>query len=652
MEHIKLLMIIICFIECCTMSLDEIEDFANFLDKTSQLDQNLKKGTDSDDYDEDEIITDHAWEDSGKFEGDLILNERQRRLIVENVAEGLSRNGLKDGTKRWPNNEVIYYIQKEHFSLDQMQAIQNGIDDLARASCVKFRPYQRGDRDAVVIQGSRRGCFSQVGYQGGYQVLNLSGRHPVGRGCFRHGTVVHELLHSLGFYHMQSSPDRDDYVNIQWQNIRQQARHNFRKYNSFAVSDFGVGYDYDSVLHYSRRAFSANGQDTIVPKQSGVEIGQRVGLSDKDVQKLNRMYCDAESSNSEADEEPKKPEIKSRKVKNEPFGGHGIGYHQGKTVVIKLLPAAETYKLPDVPSFHLFDYFSKAPQAMSTSEIEGTRIGKEIIQPYQPSPPFNFVEYTKSLQSNTANSVQNNADEVQRNGKPDDNNIETTGNEVLNKESLQEKKERENVVRKPVTDQRTNQNTEELDENLSEAFEELSKVIKDHVYPSTSSDSNSYKVRNDYSFYTPPKFTKKANYEDYTNIGTVKVNKNKPMEYFNDDSTYYSSPPSFKEGLNDKVFEKMIKDPNAKHINTPIWKEMGSFYRTRFPFQRDYDKEDHLKPTELPGYISRDLFSDNSNDSMLYPAKTQTGMRLIRIKSDYTLFDDDVPYGGTRWEMV
>lgn len=37
---------------------------------------------------------------------------------------------------------------------DQMQAIQNGIDDLARASCVKFTPYKKGDRDAVVIQVS------------------------------------------------------------------------------------------------------------------------------------------------------------------------------------------------------------------------------------------------------------------------------------------------------------------------------------------------------------------------------------------------------------------------------------------------------------------------------------------------------------------
>ncbi|XP_053601533.1 seminal metalloprotease 1-like isoform X2 [Plodia interpunctella] len=331
MEWIKISVIIcvFCVLKCSSMSNSELEDFVEFLHKTSRLDQVLKKGAEPDeDYDEEEsIISDNAWEESGKFEGDLILNDRQRRVIVEDVAEGLSRNGLKDTTKRWPNNEVIYYIQKEHFSQDQMQAIQDGVDDLAQASCVKFRPYRKGDRDAVVIQGSRRGCFSQVGYQGGYQVLNLNARHPPGRGCFRHGTVVHEFLHTLGFYHMQSSNDRDDYVDIVWDNIVQAARNNFRKYNSFSVTDFGVGYDYDSVLHYSRRAFSVNGQDTIVPKQGGAEIGQRAGLSDKDTKKLNRMYCDANEADDEA---PQKTVTKKKTPKNKPFQGHGIGYHQVK----------------------------------------------------------------------------------------------------------------------------------------------------------------------------------------------------------------------------------------------------------------------------------------------------------------------------------
>jgi hypothetical protein len=35
-----------------------------------------------------------------------------------------------------------------------------------------------------------------------------------------HGTVLHELLHALGFYHQQSATERDDYVIINWQNIQ------------------------------------------------------------------------------------------------------------------------------------------------------------------------------------------------------------------------------------------------------------------------------------------------------------------------------------------------------------------------------------------------------------------------------------------------
>ncbi|CAH0722481.1 unnamed protein product, partial [Brenthis ino] len=315
-----------CVIKCLAMSQAELEDFSTFLQETSQLDQNVKSNIPND-YDDDVHVSDHAWEESGKFEGDLILNDRQRRMIVASVAEGLARNGISDTTKRWPNNEVIYYIQIEHFSNDQIQSIQNGIDDLARASCVKFTPYKKGDRDAVVIQGSRRGCFSQVGYQGGYQIMNLNSRHPAGRGCFRHGTVVHEMLHTLGFYHMQSSPDRDDYIDVLWPNILKKARHNFRKYNSFSVSDFGVGYDYDSVLHYSRKAFSVNGQDTLVPKQLGAQIGQRIGMSDKDIEKLNKMYCDADSD-LPSDSNDSIQKVHKKKHKNKPFEGQGLGYQK------------------------------------------------------------------------------------------------------------------------------------------------------------------------------------------------------------------------------------------------------------------------------------------------------------------------------------
>ncbi|CAH0699124.1 unnamed protein product [Spodoptera exigua] len=482
------------------MTYHELEDFAEYLKKTSQLSPTLKKGVDPDvDYDEDEVVSDHAWEESGKFEGDLILNERQRRLIVEDVAEGLARNGISDGTKRWPNNEVIVYIQVEHFTSDQVQAIQNGIEDLARASCVKFRPYRKGDRDAVVIQGSRRGCFSQVGYQGGYQVLNLSGRHPVGRGCFRHGTVVHELLHTLGFYHMQSSPDRDDYVDIIWPNVVQSARHNFRKYNSFSVSDFGVGYDYDSVLHYSRRAFSVNGQDTIVPKQAGAQIGQRIGLSDKDVQKLNKMYCDAESDNGQADENvTKKTETKKKKGKNKPFDGQGLGYHQGKAVVFKLLPAAETYKLPDVPSFHVFDYFSKEPQIMSTSENEGFRIGKEIAYSYNPPEPMTARDVHVPKHLDHGHEIKLQKEQTENEEQNEHKNVAEI--KSANSKNHKHLSNSETAVEVPIIEGHTSQSEpEQTDTDLIDAFDRLSKIIRLHVYPSQTPDLSIYKTNSRYT---------------------------------------------------------------------------------------------------------------------------------------------------------
>ncbi|CAK1548297.1 unnamed protein product [Leptosia nina] len=224
------------------------------------------------------------------FEGDMVLSTSQIQDI--RTAKQV-RNGLREGTKRWPNQTVVYYFAEGDFDEDQIKMIEEGMADIANKSCIKFAERIK-DEHALRIQGSSSGCYSSVGYttedtdedDEPAQVLNLAKR------CFKHGTVVHEMLHTLGFYHMQSTYDRDEFVEIIWDNIKSGHEHNFEKYNNDTVTDFGIPYDYGSVMHYPSVAFSKNGNKTIVPLQENAKIGQRKGMSESDVIKLNKMYCD------------------------------------------------------------------------------------------------------------------------------------------------------------------------------------------------------------------------------------------------------------------------------------------------------------------------------------------------------------------------
>ncbi|KAJ2946480.1 hypothetical protein O0L34_g12528 [Tuta absoluta] len=224
------------------------------------------------------------------FEGDMLLTPMQQQAIA--VAKDNARNGLLGANKRWPGRTVVYYIETDDFDDDQVKMIEEGMAEIANKSCIKFRPRKNEEEHAVIIQGSANGCFSNVGMSSPddseemNQVLNLA------KGCFKHGTVVHEMLHTLGFYHMQSTYDRDEYVQIVWENISPGTEHNFAKYTNDTVTDFGVKYDYSSVMHYPETAFSVNGNKTIIPVQDNVKIGQRMGMSEADIIKLNRMYCE------------------------------------------------------------------------------------------------------------------------------------------------------------------------------------------------------------------------------------------------------------------------------------------------------------------------------------------------------------------------
>ena len=56
-------------------------------------------------------------------------------------------------------------------------------------------------------------CTSNVGMQGGEQKLTIADE------CDDAASITHLILHALGLWHEQSRPDRDQYVEILWENI-------------------------------------------------------------------------------------------------------------------------------------------------------------------------------------------------------------------------------------------------------------------------------------------------------------------------------------------------------------------------------------------------------------------------------------------------
>ncbi|XP_015513398.1 zinc metalloproteinase nas-13 [Neodiprion pinetum] len=214
--------------------------------------------------------------------------------------EGMGRNGLKSETMRWPGGVVPYMISP-YFTGVALNLIHEAMDDFHKNTCIKFKPYAGEETDYIRIAAGNTGCWSSVGRTGGRQDVNL--QVP---GCVtKKGTIIHELMHAVGFLHEQNRWERDDHVLINWGNIQSGRRNNFERATKETTDAFGVGYDYGSVMHYSSNAFSTNGKPTIEPKEPGgllsmvgeyffgktkAVLGQREGFSTKDIQKIRRMY--------------------------------------------------------------------------------------------------------------------------------------------------------------------------------------------------------------------------------------------------------------------------------------------------------------------------------------------------------------------------
>jgi Astacin (Peptidase family M12A) len=99
-------------------------------------------------------------------------------------------------------------------------------------------------------------------------------------------------LHAVGFDHMHCASDRDNYVRINLDNVEPAAQHNFDKVSITDYSQFGVPYDFTSVMHYEDDAFAMNPNVPTMVSLTGDKIRPDDTMwSWMDVERINRAFC-------------------------------------------------------------------------------------------------------------------------------------------------------------------------------------------------------------------------------------------------------------------------------------------------------------------------------------------------------------------------
>ncbi|MBK9041289.1 MAG: M12 family metallopeptidase [Bdellovibrionales bacterium] len=185
-----------------------------------------------------------------------------------------------EGGRLWTKGIVPYVITSAVSPAadslkSAMQAITSntGIKFVERTNETDYLEFVKSDQANT--------CGSYVGRQGGAQSVFVQ----AGAGGCGLAANVHELLHAIGLWHEQSRTDRDNHVEILYDNIIPEYKDQFDILPGVILG----AYDFTSVMHYGVKFFSKNGNDTI-RSRNGQKIERVVPMSGLDASGVKELY--------------------------------------------------------------------------------------------------------------------------------------------------------------------------------------------------------------------------------------------------------------------------------------------------------------------------------------------------------------------------
>ena len=217
------------------------------------------------------------------FSGPLKASQKNYTIVEGDIA--VKRSGDKSSFLRtatlWPGGVIPWMVDgQDAENKNLLNAIKGAMDILNKDTNLVFKKRTELDKNYLVFTTKENGCFSYVGMQGGPQEVNLS------KGCHYNLIAAHEILHAIGMEHEQSREDRDEHIKINWENIKENQKHNF---GIVKRSNFGE-YNLTSIMQYGSYSFSKNGNPTMTTIDGEVFEQNLKYFTKGDQEAVNNFY--------------------------------------------------------------------------------------------------------------------------------------------------------------------------------------------------------------------------------------------------------------------------------------------------------------------------------------------------------------------------
>ncbi len=188
----------------------------------------------------------------------------------------------------WPKGSIPYEIDNSLDDPTQIQIIKNIIENLNQWAHLDIHPRKDHEENFVLFKRGQQHCYANVGFRFGVTNVSLS------PGCAEK-EIYHELFHVLGFFHEQNRPDRDDFIEVLWENINEE---NWAQFEKFSAESYpepfqnldSIPFEFESIMLYDSKAFS-NTSDYSMVRIDGTQFSTPFERpTPTDLDRLKKLY--------------------------------------------------------------------------------------------------------------------------------------------------------------------------------------------------------------------------------------------------------------------------------------------------------------------------------------------------------------------------